>query len=91
MTDSELAQLFPCDLQEQLKSSFQYPSWAAVTSRIRTLPDNPQWVKAEQILSHIMAFADSGLSLGWATAYALFQSFIMAMRLPEGEQTTDNW
>lgn len=91
VTDAELAQVLPSDLQEQLKSGFQYPNWAPVTGRIRTLPYNPQRVKAEQIPSDIMALADSDLSIAWAPAYASFQSFITAMRLLEGEQATAHW
>jgi iron(III) transport system substrate-binding protein len=91
VTDAELAQLLPSDLQNQLKTGFQYPNWAPVTGRIRTLPYNPQRVKAEQIPSDIMALAESDLSIAWAPAYASFQSFITAMRLLEGEQATAKW
>ena len=91
VTNAELAQLLPSDLQDQLKAGFQYPNWAPITGRIRTLPYNPQRVKAEQIPSSIMALAHSELSIAWAPAYASFQSFITAMRLLEGEQATAKW
>ena len=38
-----------------------------------------------------MAIADSDLSIGWAPAYASFQSFVTAMRILEGEDKTAKW
>ena len=36
----------------------------------------------------IMAIPDSGFSMGWAPAYAAFQSFVTAMRILEGDEAT---
>jgi len=91
MIDENLAQPLPDDLTEQLKSGFQYTGWSPVTGRIRTLPYNTERVTAEQIPDDVMALADSDLQIGWAPAYASFQSFITAMRILEGEEATAEW
>ena len=38
-----------------------------------------------------MAIPDSGFSMGWAPAYAAFQSFVTAMRILEGDAATEDW
>jgi len=91
VTEAGLAQPLPKDLTSQLNSDFQYPNWSPVTGRIRTLPYNPDKISPEQIPSDIMALPDSGLAIGWAPAYASFQSFVTAMRLIEGEKATSDW
>jgi iron(III) transport system substrate-binding protein len=89
--DAGLAQPLPADIQEQHNPEFRYKTWSPVTGRIRTLPYNSERVSPEQIPDNIMALADSDLKIGWAPAYASFQSFITAMRLLEGEQATGEW
>ncbi len=91
VTANGLAKSLPPELTSQLKAGFQYPQWAPVTGRIRTLPYNPQRIAASAIPDSIMALADSQLSIGWAPAYASFQSFVTAMRLLNGEQQTADW
>jgi len=91
VTDSGLAKPLPTDLTTQLKDGFHYPSWTPVTGRIRTLPYNTERVTPDQIPDSVMALADSDLSLGWAPAYASFQSFVTAMRILEGEKATADW
>ena len=91
VTDSGLAKPLPTDLTTQLKEGFQYPSWTPVTGRIRTLPYNTERVTPDQIPDSVMALADSDLALGWAPAYASFQSFVTAMRILEGEKATADW
>ncbi|MBU2979274.1 ABC transporter substrate-binding protein [Alteromonas sp. C1M14] len=91
ITDAGLAKPLPQGLTAQLKAGFQYPQWSPVTGRIRTLPYNTERVSPNQIPDSIMALADSDLALGWAPAYASFQSFVTAMRLLEGEKATADW
>lgn len=86
-----LARTLPDDLTAQLKPGFRYAQWAPVTGRIRTLPFNTERVSREQIPDAVMALPKSGLRIGWAPAYASFQSFVTAMRLLEGEQATAEW
>ncbi|QPG05925.1 extracellular solute-binding protein [Salinimonas marina] len=91
ITDAGLAQPLPDDFSEQLKPGFSYPRWSPVTGRIRTLPYNTQRLTADQVPDDIMALADSDLSIGWAPAYASFQSFLTAMRILEGDKATLSW
>lgn len=91
VTDAGLAKPLPKDLIGQLTPGFQYPQWVPVTGRVRTLPFNTQKLQANQIPDDIMALADSDLSIGWAPAYASFQSFVTAMRILEGEKATADW
>lgn len=91
VSDAGLARPLPAGLTAQLKPGFQYPQWAPVTGRIRTLPYNTDRLTPEQIPESVMALADSDLAIGWAPAYASFQSFITAMRLLEGEKATEEW
>lgn len=91
VNEQGLAQPLPEDLSQQLQPGFRYSNWAPVTGRIRTIPYNPQRVRAEQIPRDIMALADSPMSIGWAPAYASFQSFVTAMRILKGDQLTAQW
>lgn len=91
VTDEGLAQPLPSNLTDQLRPGFRYPRWSPVTGRIRTLPYNTERLSAEQIPDSIMALPDSDLSIGWAPAYASFQSFVTAMRLLEGDKATADW
>lgn len=91
VTDAGLAQSLPADLTGQLRQEFTFPDWVPVTGRIRTIPYNTERVTADQIPKDIMALPDSDLSVGWAPAYAAFQSFITAMRILEGEDATAQW
>lgn len=91
VADAGLARTLPSELTAQLKPGFQYPQWAPVSGRIRTVPYNTERLTAAQIPDSIMALADSSLSIGWAPAYAAFQSFVTAMRLLEGDKATADW
>ena len=91
VSDAGLARPLPADLTGQLKPGFRYPQWAPVSGRIRTLPYNTERLTPEQIPDSVMALADSEFAIGWAPAYASFQSFVTAMRLLQGEKATEEW
>ncbi|XQF91893.1 ABC transporter substrate-binding protein [Pseudoalteromonas espejiana] len=91
VTDAGLAKPLPSDLSAQLQPQFRYDQWAPVTGRIRTLPYNTSRLTKDQIPTSIMEIADSDLSIGWAPAYASFQSFVTAMRILEGDDKTAKW
>jgi iron(III) transport system substrate-binding protein len=91
VTDAGLAQPIPNDLSAQLQPQFRYKEWAPVTGRIRTVPYNTSRLTKEQVPTRIMEIADSDLSIGWAPAYASFQSFVTAMRILEGDDKTAKW
>lgn len=91
VSEAGLAQPLPSDLTGQLQEQFRYPDWSPITGRIRTLPFHSPKLSADNIPSSIMALPDTDLRIGWAPAYASFQSFVTAMRLLEGEQKTASW
>jgi len=91
VTDAGLAKPLPDYLSAQLQPQFKYKDWAPVTGRIRTLPFNTSRLTKEQIPTSIMEIADSDLSIGWAPAYASFQSFVTAMRILQGDDKTAKW
>lgn len=91
VTSAGLAQSLPSDLTGQLHENFQFPNWTPVTGRIRTIPFNTDRLKAEDIPDDIMALADSDFTIGWAPAYAAFQSFVTAMRILKGDTVTTDW
>jgi iron(III) transport system substrate-binding protein len=91
ITSAGLAQSLPQDLTGQLRETFQFPDWAPVTGRIRTLPYNTERLTADQITDDIMRLPESDLKIGWAPAYASFQSFVTGMRILEGDEATGNW
>lgn len=91
VSDSGLAQPVPGDLSAQLQPQFRYKDWAPVTGRIRTIPYNTSRLSKDQIPTSIMEIADSDLSIGWAPAYASFQSFVTAMRILQGDDKTAKW
>lgn len=86
-----LARPLPADLTGQLKPGFQYPLWAPISGRIRTVPYNTERLTADQIPADVMALATSDFRIGWAPAYGAFQSFVTAMRLLEGNDATAQW
>ncbi len=91
VTSADLAQSLPADLTGQLREEFQFPDWVPVTGRIRTIPFNTERLTADKIPDNIMALPDSDFSVGWAPAYAAFQSFVTGMRILEGDKVTTDW
>ncbi len=91
LTDKNLASPLPADLTAQLRPEFQFPNWAPVTGRIRTLAYNTERLTQDQIPKSIKELAESDLTVAWAPAYASFQSFVTAMRLLVGEAKTIDW
>ena len=78
-------------IKQQLQPTFVYDEWVPVTGRVRTLPFHTQRLSANDLPKHIADFADTDLKMGWAPAYASFQSFVTAMRLLDGEDKTARW
>lgn len=91
VTAAGLAKPLPEDLTGQLRDNFRFPDWSPVTGRVRTIPFNTDRLTADDIPDDIMALADSDFSIGWAPAYASFQSFVTAMRVLKGDKVTIDW
>lgn len=86
-----MGRALPDSVRQHIDPAFRRPEWAALSGRVRTIPYNPERTGPEVIPDSIMDLPDSGLKIGWAPAYAAFQSFIAAMRLLEGEERTRRW
>lgn len=91
VTSEQLAQPLPTDLTGQLRDEFQFPDWVPITGRIRTIPFNSERLTVDKIPQDIMALPDTDFSIGWAPAYAAFQSFVTGMRILEGDEVTADW
>ncbi|QLH81126.1 extracellular solute-binding protein [Halosimplex pelagicum] len=67
--------------------------WVGTMGRARSVPYNTDEFSADDIPNDIMAFPDDDRfdAMGWAPTYGAFQSFVTAMRLLEGEDTTRQW
>lgn len=89
--DAGLARALPADLTSQLAPQYRYERFAPITGRVRTVAYNAERVEPQALGTSIMALPESGLRIGWAPAYASFQSFVTAMRLLEGEERTADW
>lgn len=86
-----ISKALPSNVIEPVNPSFQYPNWAAISGRVRTVAYNPQRIQLDQVPTSIMDLAESDLKIGWAPAYSAFQSFVAAMLLLEGEAATREW
>jgi iron(III) transport system substrate-binding protein len=91
VTADQLAQPLPSDLTGQLREEFQFPDWVPITGRIRTIPFNSERLTVDKIPQDIMALPNTDFSIGWAPAYAAFQSFVTGMRILEGDEVTADW
>ena len=89
--DAGLARALPADLTSKLAPQYRYERFAPITGRVRTVAYNAERVAPQALGTSIMALPESGLRIGWAPAYASFQSFVTAMRLLEGEERTADW
>jgi iron(III) transport system substrate-binding protein len=80
-------------LRESLLPDFRYRNWVPVSGRLRALAYNPDRVDPVSLPERVAALAheESTLRIGWAPAYAAFQSFVTAMRLLEGDAATRRW
>ncbi|NHN58712.1 MULTISPECIES: extracellular solute-binding protein [Halorussus] len=85
----------PTDVTDPVPDTF-HPNdqWVGVAGRARSVPYNTDQFSADDIPNKVAEFTgNDGLSgsMGWAPTYGAFQSFVTAMRLLRGEQTTKQW
>ncbi len=89
--DGGMAKPVPRNLHAVMDPGFRFAGLIPLTGRIRTVVYNPNRIDPATLPTSIMAFADGDLSVGWAPAYAAFQSFLTAMRILEGDDATRAW
>ncbi|WP_137286885.1 extracellular solute-binding protein [Halorussus salinisoli] len=69
-------------------------SWVGVAGRARSIPYNTDEFSESDIPNKVQQFTQNdGLTgaMGWAPTYGAFKSFVTAMRLLEGPETTKQW
>jgi iron(III) transport system substrate-binding protein len=69
-------------------------AWVGVAGRARSVPYNTDQLSDADIPDTVQAFPDTEAfqgSMGWAPTYGAFKSFVTAMRLLRGEETTREW
>jgi len=91
VVDEGVTHPLPETLRTGIDPAFRYQDWLAISGRVRALAFNPTTIRAEDLPTDIMAFAESDWTLGWAPAYGSFQSFVTAMRVLAGEAKTRAW
>jgi len=68
--------------------------WIGFAGRARALPYNTNELSASDIPTAVQSFPDTsafGDAFGWAPSYSAFQSFITAMRVIQGDESTRQW
>jgi len=68
--------------------------WMGFAGRARALPYNTNELSASDIPTAVQSFPDTsafGDAFGWAPSYSAFQSFITAMRVIQGDESTRQW
>ncbi|MFB6292897.1 MAG: extracellular solute-binding protein [Halonotius sp.] len=69
-------------------------AWVGVAGRARSIPYNTEVYSEDDIPNKVQRIPDTdGLpgAMGWAPSYGAFKSFVTAMRLLKGEETTRQW
>ncbi|WP_222917268.1 extracellular solute-binding protein [Natrinema sp. SYSU A 869] len=79
------------DVLEMVPAEFQTDQWVGTSGRVRTIPYNTEAFSESDMPTSIDAYTDFEGDLGWAPSYGSCQSFVTAMRLLEGEETTREW
>jgi iron(III) transport system substrate-binding protein len=88
------AESLPSAVRDTPDDDFVTDNWAGVAGRARAVPYNTNQLSAGDIPDTVQEFPDVAAfenDLGWAPSYSAFQSFVTAMRLLRGEETTRQW
>ncbi len=88
------AESLPAEVSGMPDADFATDSWVGVAGRARAIPYNTNRLSASDIPDTVQAFPEVAAfenDLGWAPSYSAFQSFVTAMRLLRGTETTRQW
>ena len=96
VTDNEAYDPLPDDVVAPVPQSFRGDdnAWVGVAGRARSVPYNTDQLQDSDVPDAVQAFPDTAAlqgTMGWAPTYGAFKSFVTAMRLLEGEETTRQW
>ena len=88
------AESLPSEVTDMPDGDFATDNWVGVAGRARAVPYNTDQLSASDIPDTVQDFPEVAAfenDLGWAPSYSAFQSFVTAMRLLRGEETTRQW
>ena len=88
------AESLPSEVTDMPDDDFATDNWVGVAGRARAIPYNTNQLSASDIPNSVQEFPEVAAfenNLGWAPSYSAFQSFVTAMRLLRGEDTTRQW
>lgn len=90
-----LAATLPDEVVEQVPAAFRADddTWVGVTGRARVVVYDPRTVPADQVPTSVQDLTEPQWQgrVGIAPANASFQSFVTAMRVLDGEESTRAW
>ncbi|WP_232701680.1 extracellular solute-binding protein [Halobacterium wangiae] len=82
------------EARSPVPDAFKTDQWVGVAGRARAIPYNTEQFAESDVPDDVATFAtDDRFSgaMGWAPTYGAFHSFVTAMRLQRGEETTRQW
>ncbi len=84
----------PSKVTDKVPPEFTTGEWVGIAGRARAIPYNTNQLSESDIPDTVQEFPEVSAfqdNMGWASTYGAFQSFITAMRLIQGEDTTRQW
>ncbi|UWG47854.1 ABC-type Fe3+ transport system, periplasmic component [Halanaeroarchaeum sp. HSR-CO] len=96
VADNNAYESLPNDVVDPVPSSFRGSdnAWVGVAGRARSIPYNSEQLSEDDIPASVMDIPETDAllgTMGWAPTYGAFKSFVTAMRLLEGPETTREW
>lgn len=82
------------DVTGEVPDSLRTDQWVGIAGRARAVPFNANQLSRSDIPDTVQDFPETAAladEIGWAPSYSAFQSFVTAMRLTQGEDTTRQW
>lgn len=94
ISEAGATQELPSAVQDAVRQSQRTDQWVGFAGRARAVPYNTDRLSAGDVPDAVADFPDVDAfadAFGWAPTYPAFQSFVTAMLLLEGEETTRTW
>lgn len=96
VANNDAYESLPDEVVEPVPAEFRGDdnAWVGVTGRARSIPYNSAELSEDDIPNSIQEVPDTDVlrgTMGWAPTYGAFKSFVTAMRLLEGPETTREW
>ncbi|WP_128478376.1 extracellular solute-binding protein [Halorussus pelagicus] len=96
VADADITSQLPQRVLDPVPSGFRDSNgaWVGVAGRARSIPYNTDELSESDIPDKVQQLPQTAAlegSMGWAPTYGAFKSFVTAMRLLEGPETTKQW